>query len=65
MNNCDCVATVIRQRIKDEGLSCYALGKATGVAPAVIQKFMSGKSDIGLATASKLCKVLGLVLVLE
>ena len=49
--------------IKKSGLTHYSLGQLAGVAPAQIDRFVSGvRSNIRLATAAKLCTALGLEL---
>ena len=58
---CD-IAAVIRARIIEDGWTSYGLGKTASVDAAVIQRFMSGGRDIRLETATRLCRVLGLVL---
>jgi len=52
----------LRQAIADSGRTHYAIGKAAGVAPEVIDRFVSGERDIRLATASKLASALRLKL---
>jgi ribosome-binding protein aMBF1 (putative translation factor) len=59
---CD-IAAVIRARIAADGWTSYALAKTSSVDTAVIQRFVSGERDIRLETATRLCRVLGLVLV--
>jgi len=48
--------------IKKTGLTHYAIGQMAGVSPAGIDRFISGERGISLATAAKLCAVLGLEL---
>ena len=48
--------------IKKTGLTHYAIGQLAGVAPAQIDRFISGERGVSLATASKLCVALGLEL---
>jgi hypothetical protein len=55
--------SLIAGRIRAEGFSYNALGKATGVDVAVIQRYVTGERDVRAATLEKLCGALGLVLV--
>jgi len=48
--------------IKKAALTHYSLGQMAGVAPAQIDRFISGERGLSLATASKLCVALGLEL---
>jgi len=48
--------------IKRSGISMYRLAKNSGVSEPVLSRFISGKRDITLTTASKLTEALGLVL---
>ena len=52
----------IRKAIKKGKWSGYRLAKESGVPQAVVCRFINGKRDITLATASKLVKALGLKL---
>jgi transcriptional regulator with XRE-family HTH domain len=54
-------ADLLRQAIRDSGLSAAALGKATGVAQQTISEFLRGK-DLRLATAEKIGRHLGVEL---
>ena len=47
------MADLLRQKIRDSGLSANALGKLTDVKQQTISEFLRGK-DIRLATAQKL-----------
>lgn len=47
------MADVLRQKIRDSGLSANRLGKETGVTQQAISVFLKGK-DIRLETAQKL-----------
>lgn len=53
------VAIDLRRAIIVSGLTHYAIGKAAGVAPAVIDRFVSGERDLRMATASKIADALG------
>ena len=55
--------TAMKQAIIDSGMTHYAIGKASSVAPDMIGRFMRGDRGINLATASKLATTLGYVLV--
>lgn len=58
----------LKAAIRKSGLSHYALGKAAGVAPSVIDRFMieAGEGerggDLRLSTAARLAAALGLEL---
>ena len=53
---------VLRDALKDSGLSTYQLGKLTGVSKAVIYRFISGQRSITLPTASKIAEAMELEL---
>lgn len=53
----------LRQAITDSGLTHYAIGKAAGVQPNMLDRFMSGERDLRLATAGKIADALGYRLV--
>lgn len=53
---------MIRQAIRESGLSHYAIGKQAEIAPAQIDRFMAGDRDLRLSTVAKICAVLGLTL---
>lgn len=58
------LAAIIRRAVLESGSSPYAVGKASGVDPAIVQRLVSGaRADLKLSTASRLCTVLGLRLV--
>ncbi len=57
------IDTALCYAIRDSGLSHYALGKAAGVAPAQLDRFVSGERSLSLASAAKVAAALGLVLV--
>jgi len=56
------IDTTLLAAIKKSGLTHYSLGQLAGVAPAQIDRFISGERGISLATAAKLCAALGLEL---
>ena len=49
----------LRQAITESSLTHYAIGKASGVDTAIIDRFMSGERDIRLETAGKIAESLG------
>jgi transcriptional regulator with XRE-family HTH domain len=53
----------LRDVIDRRGLSAHAVGKAAGVDPAVVARFVSCERDVRLATADKIAAALGLRLV--
>lgn len=55
------MATVLRQRISESGMSLHAIAEAAGVPQPRVWAFMQGK-DIRLATAQKLADYFGLEL---
>ena len=57
------LANELRQAINDSGLTHYAIGKASGVDTAVIDRFVSGERDIRLETAGRIAESLGYSLV--
>lgn len=50
----------IRKAIKKSGISGYRLAKISGVSQGAISRFINGKRNITLPTASKLVKALKL-----
>ncbi len=58
MLNAGTLADDLRVAVTNSGMTHYAIGKASGVAPDMIDRFMTGR-DIRLTTASKICEVLG------
>ena len=59
MLNAGDLAEDLRKAISDSGMTHYSIGKASGVNIANIDRFVSGERDLRLATASKICSVLG------
>jgi plasmid maintenance system antidote protein VapI len=55
------MADILRQKIRDSGLSANRLGKLTGVTQQAISVFLKGK-DIRLETAQKLVDYFRMVL---
>ena len=56
------MAEIIRERFGRSGLSIKKLAERSGVAYAMAHGVINGTRDPVLATAAKLCKVLGLEL---
>lgn len=56
------LSDALRAAIRASGQTSYALGKAAGISPIVIDRFLAGDRDIRMATADKLAAVLGLQL---
>lgn len=59
------IDVALRQAIKASGLTHYAIGKAAGVAPSQIDRFMMPADDprhrdLRLGTAAKIAAILGL-----
>ena len=57
--NAGTLAEDLRKAISDSGMTSYAIGKACGIGPIQIDRFMSGERDMRIATASKICETLG------
>lgn len=53
----------LKKAITGSGLTHYAIGKAAGIAPGMIDRFVSGERGLQLTTASKIAAVLGYGLV--
>lgn len=56
------IQDALRRAIIKSGKTHYRLGKDAGVAPEVIDRFVSGERDIRLVTAAKLADALRLQL---
>jgi DNA-binding Xre family transcriptional regulator len=55
------LARKIRDEARDRGLSAYALARAAGLPPQVVQRFLyEHQDDVMLSTASRLCAALSL-----
>ena len=52
----------LRQAVENSGLTHYRISKDTGIDPAVISRFMSGKAGMTLASLDKLVAYLDLEL---
>ncbi len=59
------IAEQLRLAIEQSGKSRYRIAQESGVAEAVLSRFMSGERDLKLSTANKLCEAMGLRVVLE
>lgn len=59
------VSETLRDALKNCDRSVYELAKEMEIAPDPLYRFLKGKRDLRLETASKLCEVLGLRLVAE
>ena len=55
-------AVLLRRTIKADDRSLYRIAKDSGVAVAVLQRFVSGERGLNLNTAEKICRVVGLEL---
>lgn len=53
---------VIRSAIQTDGRSAYQLWKDSGVAQAILSRFIRGERDLTLGTADRLCRELNLEL---
>jgi plasmid maintenance system antidote protein VapI len=56
------MAELIRESIRETGLSVFAVARASGVSQPVLSRFMNCERGILLDTAEKLCHWLGLEL---
>jgi len=54
--------TVMRQAIKDSGLSLYALERLSGISDAQLSRFMNGKRTLTIPTAEKIAEHIGVEL---
>lgn len=52
----------MRQTIENSGFTMYQVAKESGVAPAILSRFMSGKRTLTLPTAEKIAQIVGLTL---
>lgn len=53
---------IMRQAIRDSGLSLYRVAKDSGLDVAPLQRFMAGTHGMTLESASKLATIVGLAL---
>ncbi|MFO0422821.1 MAG: helix-turn-helix domain-containing protein [Planctomycetia bacterium] len=56
------IDAALKAAITRSGLTHYALAKAAGLSPAQLDRFVSGRRDLRLETASRLAVALGLEL---
>jgi hypothetical protein len=49
----------MRRLIADSGQSCYAIAKATGIDPASLSRFLSGKTGLLLRQVETMADYLG------
>jgi len=59
------LGNVIRAAFRASGLSIKRLAVESGVPYASAHGFLSGRCDVALGTAARLCKVLGLQLTIR
>ena len=50
----------LRQAVRDSGVSLYRVAKDSGVRYQVLHRFVSGKRDLTLETASRLADFFGM-----
>ena len=55
-------ADLIRRAIKKDDRSLYRIGKDSGVAVSVLQRFVARERGLNLSTAEKICRVIDLEL---
>ena len=56
------IIDALRAAIRQSGQTHYRIAKNAGIGPEMIDRFMSSKRDIRLATAAKIAEALGLEL---
>jgi plasmid maintenance system antidote protein VapI len=59
------VVVQLREAIEASGRTLVDIGRASGVHPAQLSRFMTGKRDITFAAAGRIMEALGLKLVRE
>lgn len=57
------LATALKAAITASDRTHYSIGKEAGVAPDMLDRFMSGERDLRLASAGKIARALNLALV--
>jgi transcriptional regulator with XRE-family HTH domain len=57
------MSEVIRQGIRESGLTLVALGKRSGVSPGQLSRFVRGERDLTLSVGLRVAEALGLQLV--
>jgi hypothetical protein len=63
MKNTQTMTDVLRQAMKESGLSIYAAAKGAGLVQQSLQRFMAGTQSLRLDKADALAAYLGLELV--
>ncbi len=53
----------IREAVRESGMGIRELGRASGIDPSRISRFMREESSIDVAAASAICEALGYALV--
>lgn len=56
------VSETLRKAIMESGLTHYRIGKQTGIAPPVLDRFVSGERSLRLDTVDKIAEALRLEL---
>ena len=56
---------VMRQAIKDSGLSLYALERLSGISDAQLSRFMNRKRTLTLRSAEKIAEHIGVELIMQ
>ena len=57
------VSDTVREAIKKSGVSIYQLSEQSGIAYAVLWRFLSGERQLTTGTLDRLCEFLGYKLV--
>lgn len=56
------IADALREAIEESGKTHYRVAKDSGIAPAIVTRFVSGERDLYLETAAKVAEALDLEL---
>lgn len=56
------IVYTLKEAIRDSGRTHYNIGKAAGIGPEILDRFVYGERGIHLQTAAKICEALGLEL---
>jgi transcriptional regulator with XRE-family HTH domain len=59
------IAEQLRRAIERSEKSRYRISQESGIAQAVLSRFVNGERDLKLETTEKLCAALGLRVILE
>jgi plasmid maintenance system antidote protein VapI len=62
MGECMTLSETIRETIRRDGRSTYALANDSGVSRPQVVRFINGTRELTLPVADKLCRTLGLEL---